>query len=190
MYKKRAGLTFEVDCPPLPEPVYLDRGMWEKVVLNLLSNALKFTFDGGIRVTTAVEDDHAVVTVADTGVGVPPAEIPRLFERFHRVEGTQRRTHEGSGIGLALVQELVKLHGGSIDVESVLGFGTTFRVHLPLTAAGAVAPVAQLAPNSVRGGRETILVAEDHDGLREIARETLTRLATPRRRIVSRCSGV
>ena len=65
----RAGLVFEVDCPPLPEPVYLDRGMWEKVVLNLLSNALKFTFDGSIRIAVRAEGGQAVVTVADTGTG-------------------------------------------------------------------------------------------------------------------------
>ena len=103
----RAGLDLVVDCPPLDEPVYLDRDMWEKVVLNLLSNALKFTFDGSITVRVAREDADAVVTVADTGIGVPAAEMPRLFERFHRIETARARSNEGSGIGLALVKELV-----------------------------------------------------------------------------------
>jgi PAS domain S-box-containing protein len=127
----RAGLAFEVDCPPLPEPVYLDRGMWEKVVLNLLSNALKFTFDGSIRITVRADDGQAVVTVADTGIGVPGQEIPRLFERFHRIENARTRSNEGSGIGLALTQELIQLHGGTITASSIKGDGTVFTVRLP-----------------------------------------------------------
>ena len=127
----RAGLNFEVDCPPLPEPVYLDRGMWEKVVLNLLSNALKFTFDGSIRVAARAEGGQAVVTVTDTGIGVPAGEMPRLFERFHRIENARARSNEGSGIGLALVQELVQLHGGTIAAASIEGEGTTFTIRLP-----------------------------------------------------------
>ncbi|XTZ13701.1 SpoIIE family protein phosphatase [Micromonospora echinospora] len=132
---ERAGLAFEVDCPPLPEPVYVDRGMWEKIVLNLLSNALKFTFDGVIRVTLRPEDGQAVVTVTDTGIGVPAEEMPRLFERFHRIENARSRSNEGSGIGLALVKELVGLHGGGITADSVVGGGTTFTIRLPFGAA-------------------------------------------------------
>ncbi|GAA0343422.1 SpoIIE family protein phosphatase [Actinoallomurus spadix] len=128
---EKAGLDFTVDCVPLPEPVYVDRSMWEKVVFNLLSNALKFTFDGSIRVRVGVEDDHAVVMVADTGIGVPAQEIPRLFERFHRIEKARSRSNEGSGIGLALVRELVGLHGGTIGAASAEGRGTTFTVRLP-----------------------------------------------------------
>ncbi|MFI0941469.1 SpoIIE family protein phosphatase [Streptomyces sp. NPDC021020] len=134
---ERAGLTFEVDCRALPQPVFLDRAMWEKVVLNLLSNALKFTFDGGIRITVrdgasdGDGDGEAVVTVADTGTGLPEREIPRLFERFHRRENARSRSGEGSGIGLALVRELVGLHGGTIGATSVEGEGTTFTVRMP-----------------------------------------------------------
>ncbi|HWO61859.1 MAG TPA: GAF domain-containing sensor histidine kinase, partial [Umezawaea sp.] len=127
----KAGLAFEVDCPPLPEPVHLDHGMWEKVVLNLLSNALKFTFDGSIRVSVRADGREAVVTVADTGVGVPPEEMPRLFERFHRIENARARSNEGSGIGLALVQELVGLHGGTITADSAEGRGTSFTIRVP-----------------------------------------------------------
>ncbi|MEU4694022.1 SpoIIE family protein phosphatase [Actinoplanes sp. NPDC023714] len=132
---ERAGLTFEVDCPPLPEPVFVDRGMWEKVVLNLLSNALKFTFDGGIRVSVRADHGNAVVTVADTGVGVPQEEMPRLFERFHRIENARSRSNEGSGIGLAMVKELILLHGGTVGAESTHGEGTTFTIRLPFGAA-------------------------------------------------------
>ncbi len=106
--------------------------MWEKVVLNLLSNAFKFTFEGGIAVSVRQAGRSAVLRVRDTGTGIPPVEMPRLFERFHRVENARGRTHEGSGIGLALVHELVRLHGGSITAESEGGRGTTFLVTVPL----------------------------------------------------------
>jgi PAS domain S-box-containing protein len=130
-----AGLTFIVDCPPLDQPVYLDREMWEKVVLNLLSNALKFTFNGSITVRVSHEGDGAVVAVTDTGIGIPAAEMPRLFERFHRIETARARSTEGSGIGLALVKELVGLHGGAITAESAEGAGSTFAIRLPFGAA-------------------------------------------------------
>ncbi|MEU0333888.1 SpoIIE family protein phosphatase [Streptomyces sp. NPDC006193] len=132
---EKAGLAFHVDCPPLGEPVHVDRSMWEKVVLNLLSNALKFTFEGSIRVAVRAAGAHAVVTVADTGIGVPEAEMPRLFERFHRIENARSRSNEGSGIGLALVQELVALHGGSITAESTEGVGTAFTLRIPFGTA-------------------------------------------------------
>lgn len=132
---EKAGLAFDVDCAALDEPVYVDRGMWEKVVLNLLSNALKFTFDGTVRVGVRGAGRHAVVTVADTGIGVPEAEMPRLFERFHRIENARSRSNEGSGIGLALVQELVGLHGGTITAESTEGKGTAFTIRIPFGTA-------------------------------------------------------
>ena len=128
---ERAGLVFSVDCEPMGEPVYVDRDMWEKVILNLLSNALKFTFDGSISVTARREGAEAVIVVTDTGIGVPAAEMPRLFERFRRIENARARSNEGSGIGLALVQELVGLHGGSIVAASAEGVGTTFTIRLP-----------------------------------------------------------
>ncbi|UUX95405.1 ATP-binding protein [Aquabacterium sp. J223] len=129
---ERAGLRFEVDCAPLSQPAWVDLDLWEKVVLNLLSNALKFTLQGRIALSLQEVEGQAVLAVADTGVGVPADELPRLFERFHRVEGSRGRTHEGSGIGLALVQELVRLHGGEVTAQSRLDEGTTFTVRLPL----------------------------------------------------------
>jgi len=132
---ERAGLDFVVDCAPLGEPAAIDRDMWEKIVLNLVSNAFKFTLTGTVTVRMRGEHGAAVLEVEDTGVGIPAAELPRLFERFHRVESTQGRTHEGSGIGLALVQELVKLHGGTIEATSTLGKGSTFRVRIPFGVA-------------------------------------------------------
>ena len=128
---ERAGLGFEIDCQPLPEPVYVDREMWAKIVLNLLSNALKFTFSGVITVRVDRGDAAARLAVADTGVGIEPAEQTRLFERFHRVLGARARTHEGSGIGLALVAELAALHGGVAGIQSEPGVGSTFTVEIP-----------------------------------------------------------
>ncbi len=132
---ERAGLRYVVDCPPLPEPVYVDREMWEKIVLNLISNALKSTFDGEIRVAVSADGAAARLTIADTGTGIPDGEQPHLFERFRRVEGARRRSHEGTGIGLALVKELVELHGGSITLNSKLGAGTAFSVTIPFGTA-------------------------------------------------------
>jgi signal transduction histidine kinase len=127
---ERGGLRFEVDCPPLPEPVFVDREMWEKIVLNLLSNAFKFTFEGTIRISQRLAGDHVVLEVRDSGVGIPEHELLKVFERFHRVEGARARTQEGSGIGLALVQDLVALHHGTIEVTSPPGQGTTFTIKL------------------------------------------------------------
>ncbi|HEX3440560.1 MAG TPA: response regulator, partial [Pseudolabrys sp.] len=129
----RAGLQLLVDCQPLPEPVYVDRDMWEKIVLNLLSNAFKFTFNGEIAVSVrpAIDGSQAEVIVRDTGIGISAEHLPHVFERFRRVEGARGRSFEGSGIGLALVQELVKLHGGTIHVESEMGRGSSFIVTIP-----------------------------------------------------------
>ena len=140
------GLQLEVDCGPAPLIAGIDRDMWEKVVMNLLSNAFKFTFSGAIRVTVRQAQDGGIeMSVADSGIGIPADEIPRLFERFHRVAGSPGRSVEGSGIGLAMVQELIKLHGGSIRVESALGTGSRFTVALPCVAGPVAAPEAALA---------------------------------------------
>ena len=148
---ERAGLRLVLDCPPLPAAteLYVDREMWENIVLNLLSNAFKHTFEGEIGVAVrSVDEGRAVcLAVRDTGTGIPVDELPRLFERFHRVEGARARTHEGTGIGVALVQELVKLHGGTISVESELGRGTTFKVVLPTG-------VSHLPSDRIRASRQ------------------------------------
>ncbi|WP_224087452.1 ATP-binding protein [Nostoc sp. MS1] len=128
---EQAGLEYIINCQPLAEPVYVDRQMWEKIVLNLLSNAFKFTFTGAIAITLQQAQQQVELTVSDTGIGIPQAELPQLFERFHRVEGARGRTQEGSGIGLALVQELVRLHGGQVQVASIEGQGTTFTITMP-----------------------------------------------------------
>jgi signal transduction histidine kinase len=143
-----AGLRFVLDLRDLGEPVFVDRDLWEKIVLNLISNAFKFTFEGEIEVALRRDGDRAVLTVRDTGVGVPEDQIPLLFDRFHRVPGARSRTHEGTGIGLALVQELVKLHGGTITVSSEVDRGTVFTVALPFGSAHL--PRERIAPERGR----------------------------------------
>jgi signal transduction histidine kinase len=126
----RAGLTLTVDAPMGVE-AYVDRELWEKIVLNLVSNAFKHTFVGGVTIRVSARGDKAVLQVNDTGVGIPAEQLPHIFERFHRVPNARSRTHEGTGIGLALVQELVRLHHGTIAVESTPDVGTTFTISLP-----------------------------------------------------------
>ena len=151
-----AGLRLGLALTPLPHPVYVDRDMWEKVMLNLLSNAFKFTFEGEIAVDTRPSSDgrFAEVTIRDTGSGIPEDQLPRLFDRFHRVEGAKGRSIEGSGIGLALVQELVKLHGGRVAVESKVDEGTSFTVSIPFGTkhlpAGSLHARDQLPPIEFR----------------------------------------
>ncbi len=148
---ERAGLRYRVDCQALPDSVFVARDMWEKIVLNLLSNAFKYTFEGEVTVVLRPVAAGAWVelSVRDTGVGIPPTELPRLFERFHRVKGQAGRTQEGTGIGLALVHDLVRLHGGKVAVDSTPGQGSTFTVaipsgsaHLPADRIGGAADAA------------------------------------------------
>jgi PAS domain S-box-containing protein len=155
---EKAGLRLIVDCPPLPLRSYIDREMWEKIVLNLVSNAFKYTLAGEVEVAlkAAADGAHVELTVRDSGVGIPAHELPRLFERFHRIEGQAGRTQEGSGIGLALVQELVRLHGGTVEAKSTVGIGTQFVVSIP-------AGKAHLPADHVRdeGAISTALVSAD-----------------------------
>ncbi|MEG5035990.1 ATP-binding protein [Microcoleus sp. AT3-D2] len=153
---ERVGMSLIVDCPTLPEAIYVDREMWEKIVLNLLSNAFKFTLAGTITVRLQCVKNCVKLTVSDTGVGIPSEELPHLFERFHRIKNSQGRSFEGSGIGLSLVQELVKLHRGAIDVTSAFGQGSCFTVtiptgtaHLPPERIGASRTLASTALGSM-----------------------------------------
>jgi signal transduction histidine kinase/DNA-binding response OmpR family regulator len=170
-----------IDCPPLSQPVYVDRDMWEKIVLNLLSNAFKYTFEGEIKVILRPGESGVTLEVSDTGIGIPEQELPRIFERFYRVEGARGRTHEGTGIGLALAQELLKLHGGTLSVASKPGVGSRFSVtlsygtqHLPADRLGAqralsstalradafVDEVLQWLPSAESSPRESAFLSE------------------------------
>ena len=126
-----AGLKFEVNCPHVSQPVYVDQNMWEKIVLNLLSNAFKYTLNGSISVALLSKKDFIELEVTDTGVGIPEEELPKMFQRFHRVQNATGRNYEGTGIGLSLVSELIKLHNGTISVSSKLGAGSRFTIIIP-----------------------------------------------------------
>ncbi len=172
---ERAGLRLNMNCKPLPESVYVDRDMWEKVILNLLSNAFKFTFDGSITVETRCADDgeRAEIIVRDTGTGIPAAELPHLFDRFRRVAGARGRSIEGSGIGLALVRELVNVHGGTISVASDVGQGTVFTVALRLGSKHLAADkVGQPRSQNAGETRAQAYIDEALSWLGDAARET------------------
>jgi hypothetical protein len=109
--------------------------MWEKIIFNLLSNAFKFTFEGSITVRLEPLEGRVRLSVTDTGSGIALDQQARVFERFHRIDNAHGRTYEGTGIGLALIQELVKLHHGQIGVHSVPGAGSTFFVEIPFGTA-------------------------------------------------------
>ncbi|HET7845270.1 MAG TPA: histidine kinase dimerization/phospho-acceptor domain-containing protein, partial [Xanthomonadales bacterium] len=190
---ERGGLRFEVDCAPLSRPVAVDREQWEKIVFNLLSNAFKFTIEGGVAVRLREQAGQAVLEVSDTGAGIAATELPRLFERFHRVRDARGRSFEGTGIGLALVRELVAAHGGEVDVASEPGRGSTFAVRLPLASTDAVpaadgatvahsagawlaeldeAPVAKDAATT-DGPRPRVLVVDDNADMRAYLKQLL-----------------
>lgn len=195
---ERAGLTLNVDTPR-PVTAYVDRAMWERILLNLLSNAVKYTFEGGIAVRVWSDAERAYLKVSDTGVGIPQEELPTLFERFRRVRGAKSRTDDGAGIGLALVHELVRLHGGRVDVDSAPGKGTSFTVAIPLgkahlraehivapgdapASAGRIAQYLEeisgwLQLGTERGAavsdRANILIVDDNHDLRSYLRRVL-----------------
>jgi signal transduction histidine kinase/DNA-binding response OmpR family regulator len=156
---EQAGLRLVVDRPTPGPVVLLDRELFERAVLNLLSNALKFTLEGEIRVSVRTEGETVVVEVADTGEGIAAGDVPRLFERFHRVRGVRARSHEGSGLGLALVEQVAGLHGGEVTVSSEVGVGTTFRLALPAAPPGTAPDTT--TPEGVRPGARAAGYADE-----------------------------
>ena len=125
---EQSGLAFKVAIEPVGN-VEIDRNMWERIVFNLLSNALKYTISGSIAIALVNDGSDVRLSVRDTGSGIAASDLPHIFERFRRARSAQAaRSHEGSGIGLALVWELVRIHDGTIAVESEAGHGTTFHV--------------------------------------------------------------
>lgn len=188
----KAGIKLIIDCPAVSESLWIDREMWEKIIPNLVSNALKFTFMGEIAVRLREHAAHVTIEVTDTGIGIPETELPRIFERFYRVAGNSGRTHEGTGIGLSLVRELVELHGGRISVVSTINRGTCFRIeipkgraHLPANAVTSQATESTIsrdvAAHAIEAGnwqsdistlgsnapRAKVLVVDDNTDLRE-----------------------
>ena len=181
------GLQLHATVPPDELPACVDSDQLEKVLTNLLGNALKFTPAGGqVRLTLATEPGLAVLSVADTGAGIPAAHLPLVFDRFHQVDDSPNRRHDGSGIGLALVKELVALHHGTVEVASTEGKGTVFTVRLPLgtahlrseelvpapvsSAPKTVLPDSEPAlhaePEGAEDARPFVLVVDDHADMR------------------------
>jgi adenylate cyclase len=141
--------------------VYLDMEKFDKVVYNLLSNAMKFTPEGGtISVRLKSEHDRCILQVKDTGIGIVKEQIPHLFERFRQAEGSANRSYEGSGLGLALVKELVELHGGQVTVESVYGEGTTFSLWLVIGNTHLPAQQLLETPTELNTSRASVELAD------------------------------
>jgi signal transduction histidine kinase len=159
---ERAGLRLIVDCPPLPAPVRVDPEAWERIVSNLISNALKFTPKGVIHVRTRPEDGQLCLTVEDTGIGIGPEDLDDIFSRFYRSPDPRARAHEGAGIGLALVRQLARVHAGSIEARSRLGEGTRMTVRVPLAHRKTPIGSAEEQPALSPGARSSasLFVAE------------------------------
>jgi signal transduction histidine kinase/ActR/RegA family two-component response regulator len=126
-----SGMELLIHCPPIEQPVYIDRDMWEKIVFNLLSNAYKYTLEGRISVELEDQGERFVLKVTDTGIGIADQDIPHIFERFHQVKGSKGRSMEGTGIGLSMVKELVRILSGTVGVTSWPDKGSTFTVAIP-----------------------------------------------------------
>lgn len=129
---EKAGMRLELDLQPVTGEVYVDAAMWENIILNLVSNAFKYTSQGSITVSVGQRSNAVRVSVSDTGIGIPEDQLDRIFDRFHRVQNVEVRSQEGTGIGLSLVKELVRIHHGHIDVSSKPGKGSTFNVVIPI----------------------------------------------------------
>ena len=204
---ERAGLELIIDCPPLPEPVNVDRSIWEKIVVSLVTNAFKFTFEGSIAVSIEWHAFRAVVLFRDTGDGIPQRELPRIFEPLHRIPRLRSRASEGTYIEMCLVRKLIKQIGGAIDVWSEEGRGTTFMVSLPVgipsTADSEVAGEATFPPDSgtwihsIEGSNEAFASAEAPDiqghilivDNNPVTRDSLAGLLSPHFRVTLAESG-
>jgi signal transduction histidine kinase/DNA-binding response OmpR family regulator len=160
-------LNLRVDMPTDPLRAYVDRSMWTTIVSNLVNNALKFTPDGEVAVILSGDDSHVLLTVADTGIGIPHDKQTAIFERFNR--GTAGDQHPGSGIGLALVADLASAHGGTVEVDSEPGAGSRFVVRLPRYNGSQVDLAADSAAASDgeqdTGDRPRLLIIEDEPDL-------------------------
>jgi signal transduction histidine kinase/CheY-like chemotaxis protein len=162
------GLTLAYSQPPEPQFLSFDVTRIRQVILNLLSNATRFTKIGGITVQLAVEKSEAVVTVSDTGSGLAPEKASHIFEEFYQIDDSVRREHGGTGLGLAISKRFIELHGGRIWVESKLGTGSTFGFSLPITSWSLTTPdivdshqpLSQLTGGA---GSERILVVKHED---------------------------
>lgn len=195
---EKAGMSLEVAKKKIRDKVYVDPDMWEKIILNLVSNAFKYSQKGTIRIETGQTGNSVYAVVSDTGIGIADDQLDKIFNRFHRVENTEGRSQEGTGIGLAMVKELVKLHGGDISVSSKVGKGSVFTVRIPsgrrhlpsdrVVESGDKAPRSRHSAAFVQeaakwlpidapvqmDGKLTILLAEDNADMRDYVQRLLS----------------
>lgn len=209
---ERAGMKLIIHKQIRSQVAFVDVDMWEKIILNLLSNAFKYSEKGSIEVFMRGDDSFVEIAVKDTGIGIPETELQNIFERFHRVQSAGGRSQEGTGIGLAMVKELVRLNEGTISVESKLGVGSTFTVRIPLVEKQADAEKRQIItkpssagsayieealqwipgdpdvdpePSNNNSNRFTVLLADDNSDMRKY----VSRLLYPDYRIVLASDG-
>ena len=169
------GLDFVVEVPEEPVVSVLDQRCLNRIVSNLVSNAVKFTDAGTITVQVAREKEDALIRVVDTGVGISDQFIPFLFDEFKQESTGLSRSHEGSGLGLAITRRLVELMHGSISAQSEKGAGTTFTVRFPLSSSGVENPPKMQPDRPARplGFRPSVLVVEDNPDTRLLVKRIL-----------------
>lgn len=162
-YCDRKHITLSTQIYPCPS-VYLDLEKFDKVIYNILANAVKFTPTGGtIQITLNTFEQRCYLEIEDTGIGIRREQIPHIFERFQQADGSASRTHEGTGLGLALVKELVELHGGDVRVSSTYGTGTLFTVELPLGAGHLPADRISQTTRTLEQRRAAVELADLHN---------------------------
>jgi signal transduction histidine kinase/CheY-like chemotaxis protein len=163
---KRKGLYLREDLAGSLPWILADPVRLRQALLNLLTNALRFTERGGIVVRTALQGDYLQVSVQDTGPGIPPQEMPKLFREFHKVDVTATAEKAGSGLGLSISKQLIELHGGSIWAESREGVGTTFYFTVPLPGSHSVM-VSNFKTRQAQhpGPQDSCLVVHDDAGV-------------------------
>jgi signal transduction histidine kinase/CheY-like chemotaxis protein len=176
-------ITVRADVPVRPAMTTGDPDRLQQVVWNLLSNAVKFTSQGGEVTITLRRDEGFTLTVQDTGIGIDPAFVTFMFEPFRQADGSASREHGGLGLGLAIVRQIVELHGGTVTAESAgIGRGASFRVHLPsalpedhvavaLDTSPRALPPPSLDASLLEGIR--VMIVDDEEDARELLRTTL-----------------
>ncbi|RRB09841.1 hybrid sensor histidine kinase/response regulator [Larkinella knui] len=179
--QKGIVLTCNLDRFPASEHVF-DADKWEKILTNLLANALKFTEAGGrvtltlVPVGTAEEMTAVEFQLVDSGIGIAPEQLPYIFDRFYQADTSTTRAHEGTGLGLALVHELIQLLGGRISVESQVGVGTTFRWTLPVGPVSKAVDLPRISPARFQQPAAGPVVSPEPASLLNAAQEALPRL--------------